>query len=47
MVIPSNNVHGCMNCGCIYHDLSHRNKMQCPVCGKGLSFAQDVEGIHY
>lgn len=47
MVIPSSNVHGCMNCGCIYHDRSLRNKMHCPICGKGLSYAQDIEGIHY
>ena len=47
MVISSYNVHGCMNCGCIYHDKSLRHKQNCPVCGKGLSFAQDVEGIHY
>ncbi len=46
-MILSNNVHGCMNCGCIYNDRSLRNKMHCPVCGKGLSFAQDVEVIHY
>jgi hypothetical protein len=46
-MISSSNVHGCMNCGCIYHDRSCQNKMYCTVWGKGLSFAQDIEGIHY
>lgn len=46
-MIPSNSVHACMNCGCIYHDRSRRNPLHCPVCGKGLSMVQDVQGIHY
>lgn len=46
-MIPNSAVHACLNCGCIYHDHSRENQFHCPVCGKGLSFAQDVEGIHY
>jgi len=30
-----------------YYDKSLRHKQNCPVCGKGLFFPQDVEGIHY
>ncbi len=46
-MISSNSVHGCLNCGCIYHDRSRKNPLHCPVCGKRLSDVQDVEGIHY
>ncbi len=46
-MISSNDVHGCMNCGCVYHDRSCKNPMHCPVCGHGLSDVQDIEGIHY
>lgn len=46
-MISSKNIHCCLNCGCIYSDQSRQNPLRCPICGKGLSHAQDVEGIHY
>lgn len=37
MVISSRHVHGYLNCGCIYHERSRRNKLHYPVCGRWFS----------